>query len=342
MQTKVQIQNKNLPPPRQAQGRQNLVSHFVQNKLLFPDILWEMPQNIYKRQRGKVFIIAGSKGMTGAAALTCEAAFRSGAGIVVLGFPEKLKDIYKQILPEAMTQPLPSTKTGSLSLQALDQIKQKIDDFDVIALGPGLSQNPETVQLSWELIFATPKPLILDADGIGALASGLKVIKQKKGIGEMEKYLTKRETQTIITPHPGEASKLLNALREKRIKPKTPEYVDKNRLQIAPSLSEKLKFIVVLKGANTVIANPKGQVVINKTGNPAMATAGMGDVLVGIISTLCAQNLEKIFEATATAVYLHGLAGDLACKKIGQRSIIASDIIKFLPKAIDKAESELK
>ncbi len=337
MRIKPQIQNKNL-----LTSFEEPCFLQAQNKLLFPDILWEMPQNIYKRQRGKVLIIAGSKGMTGAAALVCESAFRSGGGIVVLGFPEKLKDIYKKILPEAMTLPLPSTKEGSLSLKAFDQIKNKEDDFDIIALGPGLSANPETVQLIWQLIFAIGKPLVLDADGINALTKGIKVIKQKKDKTEIEKYISKRKTETVITPHPQEASKLFNALKEKGEKSKTPEFIDKNRLKIAPALSEKLKFIVVLKGNNTVISNKKGQIVINKTGNPAMATAGMGDVLVGIISTLCAQNLTKIFEATCTAVYLHGLAGDLACKKIGQRSIIASDIIKFLPKAIKKAESELK
>ncbi len=314
----------------------------IQNKLLFPDILWEMPQNIYKRQRGKILIIAGSQTMTGAAALVCESAFRSGGGIVVLGFPEKIKDIYKKILPETMTLPLPSTKNGTLSLKAFDKIKQKEDEFDIVAIGPGLSCNPETVQLIWQLIFSIEKPLILDADGIGALTSGIKVIRQKKDINEIEKYINKRKSETVITPHPGEASKIFNVFKKKREKSKTSEFIDQNKLKIASQLSEKLKFIVVLKGKDTVIIESKSKVVINKTGNPAMATAGMGNVLTGIISTLCAQNLTNIFEAVCTAVYLHGLAGDLASKKIGKRSIIASDIIKFLPKAIENAEAQTK
>jgi len=312
----------------------------IQDHLLFPQILWQLPQNIYKRQRGKILILAGSQGMTGAAILTCEAAFRSGAGIVVLGFPDKLRDIYKKILPEAMTLPLPATKSGSLSLKGYEEIIKKSEDFDVVALGPGLSDNPETAQLIWELIFNLPKPLILDADGINALSLGLKIIREKENLKALFDYLKKRKLPTIITPHPGEALRLYKVINPSKRKLK-PEDIDKHRLKVSREMADFTGFITILKGANTVIAEPQGRLVVNQTGNPGMATAGSGDVLTGIIATFLAQNLKQIFEACATAVYLHGLAGDLASEKIGQRSIIASDLIKYLPEAIKKAEEEI-
>lgn len=291
----------------------------TQNKLLFPEILWKRPQNIYKRQCGKVLILAGSKGMAGAAALATEAAFRAGAGIVLLGFPDVLKDVYKKVLSETMSMPLASTPSGSISLSSYESIAKISKDVDLIALGPGLSRNEETSALVKKLAENLEKPLIIDADGLNAFIDNTEI-------------LSKRKSPTIITPHSGEAGRLI---KEK------PEVINKNRLKVAEDLAKKFQTITVLKGHETVITEPEGRVIINKTGGPELATAGTGDVLLGIISAFCAQNIKKLFEATVTAVYLHGLAGYLASEKIGERSVIASDIIKYLPEAIKKSEKEL-
>jgi len=291
----------------------------IQDYLLFPEILWKRPQNVYKRQCGKVLILAGSKGMAGAAALTCEAAFRAGAGIVLLGFPDTLKDVYRKVLSETMSMPLTSTPAGSISLSAYDDIIKIAADTDLVAIGPGLSRNEETSVLVRKLAENLEKLLIIDADGLNAFIDKTNI-------------LSKRKSPTIITPHPGEAGRLI---KEK------PEAINQNRLKVAEDLAKKFQIITVLKGHETVIAEPEGKIVINKTGGPELATAGTGDVLLGIISTFCAQNIKKLFEATVTAVYLHGLAGNIASEKIDQRSVIASDIIKYLPDAIKKAEHEL-
>ena len=150
----------------------------IQDHLLFPEVLWERPLNIYKRALGKVLVIAGSRGMAGAAALTLEAAYRAGAGIVTLGFPEGLVAVYKKILPEAMTLPLPETPAGSISTKAKDEIIKNSQDFDCAVIGPGLSQNAETMQLVWEIFFKIKKPIILDADGLNAISLGFQVIKR--------------------------------------------------------------------------------------------------------------------------------------------------------------------
>lgn len=294
----------------------------VQDHLLFPQILWERPQNIYKRACGKILILAGSKNMSGAALLTAEAAFRSGAGLVILGYPENLKEVYQKMLPEAMSLILPETPSGSLSLKAFDAILQAIEDIDLVVLGPGLTRNRETQQLIEKLVVELNKPLVIDADGLNAIADSSQEVKD---------IFLKRQKETIITPHFGEMSRLT----------KIPvKEIEENKLRIAREYSQAWKIILVLKGFETVISQGKGRVVINKSGGPGLATAGTGDVLAGVIATFGAQNLKKLFEATATAVYIHGLAGDLAQKKLGTRSVIASDVIKNLSKAILKIEKE--
>ncbi len=314
----------------------------IQDKIIFPDILWKRPLNIYKKALGKVFILAGSKGMAGAAALTLEAAYRTGAGVVTLGFPEGLTQIYKKILPEALTISLPETPTGTLSLKGLNKIVDQQNDFDCFVVGPGLSQNAETMQLVWELFFAIKKPLVLDADGLNAVSLGFDIIKRKKKAKDIVEFLKRRKEKTVITPHAGEMLRIIKAIRTKNEYPKiTSDFIDQNKTEIAQYVSEKLNFITILKGHETVISE-LGRVVINKSGNPGMATAGSGDVLAGVVGTFVSQNLKRIFEATATAVYLHSLAGDIASQKIGQRAMIASDIIKYLPRAIQRAEKEIE
>ncbi len=314
----------------------------VQEKLLYPKILWQRPVHFYKAQAGKIFVLAGSKGMSGASILTCEAVFRSGTGILLLGFPSGLKTIYKEILPEAMTLELPETPSISVAKRAEAIILENVESCDTVIIGPGLSQNAETIQLIWQLIFEIKKPIILDADGINALAKGIEVIRSKESLEFLEEYFTKRKNKLIITPHPGEALKLLNAgdFEELENKKLDTKYIEENKKIITPLLSKKLKATVILKGHDTTISDADGSIVINRIGGPELATAGSGDVLSGIVGSFIAQNPNNHFEAACTAVYLHGLAGKLAKEKIGERSVIASDIIRYLPEAIKQAENE--
>jgi NAD(P)H-hydrate epimerase len=312
-----------------------------QEKLLFPEILWERPVHYYKSQAGKVLVLAGSSGMTGAAILTCEAVFRSGTGVLLLGFPEKTKEFYKEVLPEAMTLPLPSTYSGSLAKKAEGLILGESKASDVIIIGPGLSTNSETVHLIWELVFKLEKPVVLDADGLSALAQGIAVMRSKESEDFMSDFFAKRRDPLIITPHPGEAFRILDAAKLTALKDVklTPDYVEKHKEKISRILSDALNCFVILKGHNTNIVEPSGRQVVNLIGGPELAKAGTGDVLSGIVGSFVAQNPDEVFEAAATAVYLHGLAGEIAKEALSDRSVMASDVIKYLPQAIKKAEN---
>jgi NAD(P)H-hydrate epimerase len=312
-----------------------------QEKLLYPEILWERPVHYYKSQAGKVLVLAGSSGMTGAAILTCEAVFRSGTGVLLLGFPEKTKEFYKEVLPEAMTMPLPSTYSGSLAKKAEGPILEESKASDVIIIGPGLSTNSETVHLIWELIFKLERPVVLDADGLTALAQGITVMRSKESEEFMKLFFAKRKDPLVITPHPGEAFRILEAAKLDELKgvKLTPDYIEKHKEKISRLLADVLNAYVILKGHNTNIVEPKGRQVVNLVGGPELAKAGTGDVLSGIVGSFIAQNPDEIFEASATAVYLHSLSGQLAREALSDRSLMASDVIKYLPEAIKKAEN---
>lgn len=311
-----------------------------QDKLLYTDILWQRPVHFYKNEAGKILVLAGSQGMSGAAILTCEAVFRSGTGILLLGFPKSLKVVYKEILPEAMTLELPETPSISLSKKAHGEILDQAKASDVALIGPGLSTNAETIQLIWQLLFEIESPIVLDADGLTAFAKGLEVMRAHEGLEFMEDYLHKIKNTFIITPHPGEAAKIINAAKFPDMKKVTAKEIEDNKESYAPFLANELNSIVVLKGHNTVIAEPNGRIVRNMVGGPELATAGAGDVLSGIVASFVGQNPNKMFEGICTAVYLHSLAGKIAKEKVGERSVIASDIIRYLPEAIKMAENE--
>lgn len=310
-----------------------------QTKLLYPEILWERPVHYYKSKAGRLLLIAGSRGMAGAALLTSEAAFRSGTGILTLAFPEELKGNFTGILPEAMTLALPQTHSGSISKQAKNIILEQIKSIDVVIIGPGLSTNTETVQLIWELLPQIKKPTVIDADGLKAFAYGLEAIKTRKGTKEIKNYFSKLETKVILTPHPGEASKIMNIVSETKFKV---NYIENHKANIASLINELTGATVVLKGHNTALkdSDPHHDILIDKVGGPELATAGSGDVLTGIIGSFLAQNTSKPYEAIATSIYLHSLAGQIAKSKLGERSVKASDIIRFLPEAIKTSETE--
>ncbi len=272
----------------------------------------------HKGDFGHIFILAGSARFSGAAVLSSEAAMRSGAGLVTLGIPKSLNSALIKIKPkEVMTFPLPETSDGALSLSGYNKIKGFENNIDVLAIGPGLSQNKSTQSLVRKILSKTDKSMVIDADGLNALVGYLDLLRVKS----YELRVT-----MILTPHPGEMARLMGiSIKE----------VQNNRKDIARKFAKHYKVTTVLKGHNTVVADYSGNLYINKTGNPGMATAGSGDVLTGMIAAFLGQGLSA-FNAAKYGVYLHGLAGDLAAKEKTQIGMIASDIIDKIPEAIKK------
>lgn len=274
-------------------------------------MLPERKPDAHKKECGMVFVLAGSVGMTGAAAMTSQTAMRAGAGIVTLGIPESLNDIMEAKLTEVMTYPLAETAERTLDAGAYHQVMEKLEEFDVLAIGPGLTQHESTVKLVRDLLENVKLPVVLDADGLNALVGQTHLLK-------------KRAAETVITPHPGELGRLVG---------KTAAEVQEDRVGFAKQAATQWRVVTVLKGTRSVIAEPGGEVFINSTGNSGMASAGTGDVLTGIISSLWAQGLNAV-DAAVLGTYLHGLAGDMVAKDKTIYSLIATDLIEYLPKAI--------
>ncbi len=266
----------------------------------------------HKGNYGRILVLAGSTGMTGAAYLCSKAALRAGAGLVTLGIPESLHGIVASKLTCVITHPLPETHLRTLSELGRYDILDLSQRFDVVAIGPGLSQHPETKRLLLWLLQSLDCPIVLDADGINALSDNPDVLRHTK------KHI-------ILTPHPGEMARLMGVSSTQEIQSK--------RLEISHKfIREKDNVTLVLKGHQTLVIN-EAKFYINKTGNPGMATAGAGDVLTGIIAAFLGQNYTP-FEAAQLGVHLHGLAGDIAAQETGEISLIATDILDKLPKAI--------
>jgi len=268
------------------------------------------PENTHKGSYGHLFILGGSPGLTGAVCLAGNAAMRSGCGLATAGIPESLNDIIEVKLTEVMSLPLPETPDGTFSVKAVAPALEFIRDLaDAVVIGPGIScRNKETIDFVREIVKKTDKPLVIDADAIKIVAS--------------EKSPLKKNTPVILTPHPGEMNCLTGL---------TIQEIQKRRKETAKDFAGKYGVTLILKGYHTVITNGKN-VSVNLTGNPGMATAGSGDVLAGILGSFIAQGYGA-FESAEYAAYIHGLAGDLAAKELGETSLIASDIIECLPDA---------
>lgn len=264
----------------------------------------------HKGSFGKVLLLAGSVGMTGAAYLASEAAMRSGAGIVVLGIPRSLNQIMEVKLTEVMTLPLAETKKQSLGEDAEETILKLMKDFSVLAIGPGISRELATQRLVRKIIEKSNIPLVIDADAIYALSKDASLLKKVK-------------VPLVITPHPGEMAKLIN---------KDKDYILDNQLNIARKIAQEFGIVVVLKGARTIVVNKEGEAYINVGDNSGMATGGAGDVLTGIICSLVAQGADS-FSAAIAGVYIHSLAGDLARDLKGERGMVAGDILSQVPQA---------
>jgi NAD(P)H-hydrate epimerase len=279
------------------------------------DLIPLRPLSAHKHSVGKIFILAGSRGYTGAPYLCSQAAMRSGAGAVVLGVPQSIHAMMTRKVTEVMIAPLEETGEGTVSPRAKGVVERHVEWSDVVVLGPGLSRNPETVSLVREVIPRIGKPLIIDADGLNAL-------------GRDTDLLRKRKEPTIITPHVGELSRIVG---EKS------STIETYRIMFAREYASRLKSTLVLKGAPTATGSPTGSVFLNSTGNPGMATAGSGDVLTGIIAALLGQGM-KPDEAAFSGVFLHGLAGDIAARRVGEKSLLAHDILDFIPDALAEVE----
>ncbi len=275
------------------------------------------PLSSHKGSYGRVLVVAGSTGMTGAAALASEAALRAGAGLVTLATPKHLNPILEGLLPEVMTLPLPETDAGSLAVSATSTLLEFAEKTkSILAIGPGLSQHPETVSFVHHLIRENREHgldlrMVIDADGLNALAQDRETLSLLK-------------SETVLTPHPGEMARLTNT---------AVPTLEKDRIRTVQQFASEHGVTLVFKGAPTVTGTPNGNLWVNSTGNPGMATGGMGDVLTGIIAGLMAQGISSE-SAAALGVYLHGLAGDIATETSGMHGLIASDVLKTVPQAI--------
>ncbi len=286
--------------------------------MLLPAQLFKRRPDSHKGDFGHVLVLAGSSRFTGAACLSVNAAMRSGAGLVTLGIPKSLHPIVASKLTEGMTLPLPETQSQSLSEEAFREIRVFLKRVNCLLLGPGISREASTQLLVRHLLLKVrDKSVVVDADGLNALVEHLDILKSSNN-------------RMVLTPHPGELARLMDL---------PVSQIQKNRKEVAKAFTQRYNITLILKGNNTLVASKEEGIYVNRTGNPGMATAGSGDVLSGIIAAFLAQGLD-IYQAAKAAVYIHGLAGDLAAKDKTEISLIASDIIDYLPAAFKKARGK--
>jgi len=269
--------------------------------------------NSHKGSYGHLLVIAGSVGKTGAAFMTSEAALKIGAGLVTLGIPTSLNPILEIKLTEVMTEPLPETPAQTLSLNSIPRIEELMEGKKALALGPGISTHPETISVVHHLIQTSSIPLIIDADGINAVAKNPAILKKAK-------------SPLLLTPHPGEMARLIQT---------SVKEVQEDRIGVAKRFAQENGVVLVLKGARTVIAEPKGNIYINPTGNPNLASGGTGDVLTGMIAGLVSQGY-SLSEASRLGVFLHGYIADELKEELGEIGMVATDIITRIPLTLKK------
>ncbi len=273
---------------------------------------------------GHALIVGGSFGKSGAAAMAGVACLRSGVGLATVATPRSVVPTVASYAPELMTEPVAESDSGTITAEAVAQLDPLLKAMNVVAIGPGISRNPETVSFVHQFVPQCPKPLVIDADGLNAFAGNTAALNGSK------RFL-------VLTPHPGEMARLTG---------KTVKEVQADRIGIARAFAKGHQCVLVLKGHRTLVAIPDGTVWANVTGNPGMATGGAGDVLTGMTAGLLAQahamkSPDAHVKAVIAAVYLHGLAGDVARERMGEASLIATDIIAGLPEAFRRARLQL-
>ncbi|MBM3284851.1 MAG: NAD(P)H-hydrate dehydratase, partial [Candidatus Aminicenantes bacterium] len=300
-------------PPRLF-AAENLKLEMTDRESLLP-LFRRRRRDSHKGSYGHLLMIAGSLGKTGAAVMAARAAYRMGAGLVTVGTPRTCLPIIARSMLELMTEPLAETGAKTISAEALPRVRALLAEKDAMLLGPGLSTEESTRQFVWQLIPHVKKPLVVDADGLNILA-----LKRE--------LLARLPRPSILTPHPGEFARLTGL--------SIPEVI-KNKLELVPAFAREHGVYLVLKGYRTLVAAPDGRVFVNPTGNPGLATGGTGDVLSGMVGALLMQQKDPL-QAAVAAVYLHGLSGDLAAQKTGERGLVAGDLIRFLPQAVRSLE----
>jgi hydroxyethylthiazole kinase-like uncharacterized protein yjeF len=286
--------------------RMNLIDGALVRKVLPP-----RKRDAHKGTYGHLYVVAGSRGKSGAALMTGMAALRSGAGLVTVWMPESLRHDVIGKFPELMTEYLPETIDGTVDSSGLGELLASLEKADAVVVGPGMTTNPQTIQLICNTVRRSPVPVVLDADGLNAFATAGEPIRNEKG------------HPVVITPHPGEMARLIGG---------EVSQVQKDRLATARHFAVTQSVWVVLKGYQSIVCSPGGDTYINSTGNPGMATAGSGDILSGIMGRFVAGWARKssgnagseLGEYVAAAVFLHGLAGDLAAEEDGEESMIAT------------------
>ena len=283
----------------------------------FASLLQPRERGANKGSFGHVLVIGGSRGKAGAAAMAGFSALRAGAGLSTVATARSVLPTVAGFHPELMTEPLEETGAGTIALQSLESglVDELVEHKSVLAIGPGISRNSETVEFVRRVVGNYDTAMVLDADALNAF----------EGAADL---LVGHGKNLVVTPHPGEMARLTGlSIAE----------IQANRLEVARDFARKHEVMVVLKGHRTLIASPDGTVWVNPTGNPGMATGGTGDVLTGIMAGLVAQHPKHVLEATALAVYLHGLSGDLASQQTGEHCLVATDLVRFLPEAFRQA-----
>ena len=285
----------------------------------FAALLAPRARDANKGTYGHVLVVGGSLGKSGAAAMAGFSTLRTGAGLSTIAAPRSVLSTVAGFHPEVMTEPLPETVEGTISSEALKIVQTLAERKTVVAIGPGISRNHETSEFVRALVkkgaIADDVAVVLDADALNAFEG-------------VEVELKAHGRQFVITPHPGEMSRLTGL---------TIGEIQANRLEVARKFARDHELIVVLKGHRTLVAAPNGNVWVNSTGNPGMATGGTGDILTGMVAGMIAQHPHQPFEATALAVYLHGFSGDIAVRSVGESSLVATDLVRFLPDAFTSA-----
>jgi NAD(P)H-hydrate epimerase len=290
----------------------------------FAPLLAPRARDANKGSYGQVLVIGGSLGKAGAAAMAGFAALRAGAGLSTVATPKSVLATVAAFHPEIMTEPLAETEQGTISLRALgSSLGSNLDtllEHKTLAIGPGISRNSETAEFVRAIVKRSnkEKAMVVDADGLNAF----------EGSADQ---LNGRGRTVVITPHPGEMSRLTGL---------TIAEIQANRIEVARNFAREHELIVALKGHRSLIAAPDGAIWVNPTGNPGMATGGTGDILTGMVAGLLAQHPQYALAATALAVYLHGLAGDLASEAVGENCLAATDLVRFLPQAFAQMRNQ--
>jgi len=299
-----------IPPEEVGRGLSTFALEEGDVRQLFPP----RPTEAHKGTYGHLLVIAGSAGKTGAAALAGRSALRSGVGLCTVATPASQQPIVAGFSMELMTEPIPETSAQTLAVKAREHLVELALARDAVALGPGLSLDPESQALARALVAEVPRPMVVDADALSALAGHLDLLGEVAG-------------PRVLTPHPGEMARMLGT---------SIAQVQADRIEIVRRFCEQHRVHLVLKGARSVLGAPDGRVFVNPTGNPGMATGGSGDVLTGMVGAFLARRFD-LLAALQAGCYLHGLAGDLAAADRGEEGLLAGDIVEAIPAAINRA-----